>query len=133
MGKDSFIVHSESPRSVKSYPGFPLTVTHVDKEKQHELEMLETKRLLAERREKLKLEEKQKKEMKKKQNSKNRYSSGSSPTKETKEISSASDRDDVKRYETKRGDDDSGSDIEYQRPLKVDKKRRRVSSSDEEE
>ena len=69
--------------------------------------MLETKRLLAERREKLKLEEKQKKEMKKKHN-KNRNSSGSSPTKETKEISSASDRDDVKRYETKRGDDDSG-------------------------
>ena len=94
-------------RSVKSYPGFPLTETHVDKEKQHELDTLETKRLLAERREKLKLEEKQKKEMKKKQN-KNRNSSGSSPTKETKEISSASEKDDVKRYETKRGDDDSG-------------------------
>merc|ERR1712045_743311 len=45
--KDSFIVHSESPRSVKSYPGFPLTETHVDKEKQHELDTLETKRLLA--------------------------------------------------------------------------------------
>ena len=45
--------------------------------------------------------------MKKKQN-KNRNSSGSSPTKETKEISSASEKDDVKRYETKRGDDDSG-------------------------
>merc|ERR1712066_339864 len=47
--KDSFIVHSESPRSVKSYPGFPLTETHVDKEKQHELDRQETKRRLEER------------------------------------------------------------------------------------
>ena len=72
----------------------------------------ETKRRLEERRERLKLEEKQKKELKKKQN-KNRNSSGSSssPTKyphETKDNSSASEKDDVKRYETKRGDDDSG-------------------------
>ena len=72
----------------------------------------ETKRRLEERRERLKMEEKQKKELKKKQN-KNRNSSGSSssPTKyphETKDSSSASEKDDVKRYETKRGDDDSG-------------------------
>ena len=70
----------------------------------------ETKRRLEERRERLKMEEKQKKELKKKQN-KNRNSSGSSPTKyphETKDNSRASEKDDVKRYETKRGDDDSG-------------------------
>ena len=101
-------------RSVKSYPGFPLTETHVDKDKQHELDRQETKRRLEERRERLKMEEKQKKELKK-QNNKNRNSSGgssSSPSKHphgsSKEISSESEKDDVKRYETKRGDDDSG-------------------------
>merc|ERR1712110_462200 len=58
---DSFLVHSES-KEKKHYPGFPMSQTEaIDKEKQYGIDMENSRRLLAEAREKRMLEQKAKK------------------------------------------------------------------------
>ena len=142
---DSFIVHSES-KEKKHYPGFPMSQTEaIDKEKQYEIDMENSRRLLAEAREKRMLEQKAKKLNNK--NRKKSISNTDTPKVEPKEAPApvaavVKEKDDVKRYNSKKDvssdEESSDSDFEWKKsPQKSNKNKKKrkwnADSSDDEE